>query len=836
MPSYITTASTSVILVDTSVLGTGESAVVLLSSLLPPGRNVSIRDSLGYLSTPQSIIVSTTSGILFADGTSSISVSQPYATLTVSSRDATTWNMVNTFGFPSYDTVANVASLTASTILGTSIQLGGSITTSSIYTTTLFVQSTAVIAGPTFVSSLLVGSSTPQPGYTAYIQGNTLVSSNVLVGSNLTVGGAATFRSSVSVVGGLGVGSNLTVGGNMTVSGNFATVGSGSITCQTLQSQSSVNIVGPININSNVIIQSNLTVGGTLQAAALTTSTLIIPTNLGGFLQLASGPILQTRSDILPGNTIPAWNSPLYTPFVSSGTIQASANAVMDTLNVATSISAPTITQCIFGSTIIQNSGGSLITNTIETNTLSLSNSLVTTTLQVSSLMASTVSIEGAILGTNPTTYISAAILTVSSIGTNAISTGNLFAGVIETPAVQVSSLTVYTTFNGGPAFTTMNVPGAVIDNSQGTVITSSIQTNSLQTSTLSIASGNITVNSTLTIVAPNTYINALSVSTVTASTMQTSTLSAARITMGTAPTTVSPYFDVVGGSETNVLVSGGPGDYLTPYFLSNVVPVGQNPAVEYTTAITFNANYQSSPPPPGLVITYSASLFWAGEVQSYMQIAPAGGGPTLYGLDQQNQTVSGTLPISTFQIAATLFGASAISVTFGFQYSANPVQVDSNTLIEFNNGILHWNYAVNGTTIQNSLNDISTRNLFYYGSLNFASDPRIKEDIHDANLQMCYETIRDIPLRRFKYIDSYCSTFNVSQTPRLGFLATDLQACFPKSVHDTVFPEFSTSFMTIDTAQVDMAHLGATKYLMQQVSSLEADLSAIRAALGTSL
>jgi hypothetical protein len=100
----------------------------------------------------------------------------------------------------------------------------------------------------------------------------------------------------------------------------------------------------------------------------------------------------------------------------------------------------------------------------------------------------------------------------------------------------------------------------------------------------------------------------------------------------------------------------------------------------------------------------------------------------------------------------------------------------------------------------------------------------------------MCYDTIRGIPLRRFKYIDSYCSTFNVSQTPRLGFLATDLQACFPKSVHDTVFPEFSTSFMTIDTAQVDMAHLGATKYLMQQVSSLEADLSAIRAALGTSL
>jgi hypothetical protein len=830
MPSYITTASTSVILVDTSVLGASESAVVLLSSLMPPGRNVTIRDSLGYLSSPQSIIVSTTAGIRFADGTSSISVSQPYATLTVSSRDATSWNLVNTFGFPSYDTIANVNSLAASTIAGNTIQINGSITTSSINANTLSVQSTAQIFGPTFVSSLVVGSSTPQPAYTTYVQGNALITSNVFIGSNVTVGGGGTFQSSVSVAGGLAVGSNLTAGGDMTIAGNFNTLGSGTINCQTLQSLSSINIAGPVNINFNTIIQSNLTIGATLQAANITTNTLNITTNQGGFLQLAGGPILQTRSDILPGNTIPAWNSPLYTPFLSSGTIQASGIASVDTLNVATAISAPTITQCLFGSAIIQNSQGSLITNTIQTNTLSLSNSLTTNSLQVSSLLASTIFIQGNIQGTDPTTYISAATLTVSSIATNSISTGNLLAGVIQTPAVQVSSLTVYTSLTGGPAFTTMSVPGAIIDNSQGTFITSSIQTNTLQTSSFSIASGNITTNSTLTIIAPNTFINVLSVSSLIASTIQTSTLSAAKITMGSAPTTVSPFF--VPQVGTNIDISGGPGDYLTPYYLSNAIPPGQDPLLPYTTAITFNPNYQGSPPPPGLVVTYSASLFWAGELQSYVQVCPAGGGPSLYGLYQQDQTVTGTLQVSTFQIAAVLYGSSAISVTFGFQYSANPTQIDSNTLIEFNNGILHWNYAVNGTTIQNSLNDISTRNLFYYGSLNFASDPRIKEDVHDANLQMCYETIRDIPLRRFKYIDSYCSAFGVSQTPRLGFLATDLETCFPKSVHETVFPELSSSFKTIDTAQIEMAHLGATKYLMQQVSSLEADIRSIMAAL----
>ena len=100
MTSYIVIASTSVVLIDSSRLTSGGSAIVLISSQMPPGRTITVRDSLGYLSSPQSIIVSTTSGISFMDGTSSLVVSQPYASMSFSSRDATTWNIINTFGFP----------------------------------------------------------------------------------------------------------------------------------------------------------------------------------------------------------------------------------------------------------------------------------------------------------------------------------------------------------------------------------------------------------------------------------------------------------------------------------------------------------------------------------------------------------------------------------------------------------------------------------------------------------------------------------------------------------------------------------------------------------------
>ena len=838
MPSYSVTASTSVVLVDTSALGAGESAIVLLSSMLPPGRNVSIRDSLGYLSSPQSIIVSTTNGILFTDGTSSISVSQPFVSLTVSSRDGATWNLVNTFGFPSYDTVANVRSLAASTLTGATLALGGSISTTEVFARSLTLQSTAQVLGPTFVSSLVVGALTAPPaGFNTYIQGSALISSNVVINGNLTVGGTTQIGSTVAIAGGLVVANTLTAGGDITLSGNFNTVGTGAINCQTLQSQSSLNIVGPVNVNSNVIIQSNLTVGATLTAATLNTSTVTINTALGGFMQLgtASGPILQTRSDVLPGTTVASWNAPLYTPFLSTGVLQASGVVTTDTLQVLTAISAPTVTQFLLGSTIIQNTNGSLITSSITANTLTLSSALTTGSLQVSSLFASTAVIQGNILGTNAGATLSTAILNISSIATNAISTGAIVAGLIQTPAVQVSSLTIYNTFTAGPAFTTLNVPLATIDNSRGTLLTSSIFTDTLQTSSFAIASGVITAANTLTITATNTLINNLTVSSFTTSSMRVSTLQGAALTIGSAPTATNPNFiySSTPSPSTNVVVTGGPGDYLTPFFLSNVIPAGQNPAVPYTTTISFNANYNSAPLPPGLLIGYNATLFWGGETASILSIAP-GTGPTLYGLYSQDQTVSGTLPLSTFQITASLYGASAISVNFAFQYSTTPNLIDSNAFIEFNNGVLNWKYALNGTTIQNSLNDISTRNLYYYGSLNFASDPRVKEDIQDANLELCYETIRSVPLRKFKYIDSYCSTFQVRDTHRLGFLANELQEVFPKSVHasDTVFPEFSTSLLTIDTAQIDMAHIGATKYLIQQVSSLEGELREIKAYL----
>lgn len=830
-------ASTSVVLIDSSVLTSGGSAIVLISSQMPPGRTLTVRDTLGYLSSPQSIIVSTTTGIRFMDGTSSIQVSQPYASMSFSSRDANTWNIINTFGFPLYNTIANVSTLSVSTLTGNSLTIGGVLSTNTMITNSLKLQSTSQIFGPLFTSTLVVGTQPSvqipyetTPGYSAYIYGSAYITSSVTIGGNLQVGGGAVIGSSISVNGELTVNQGANINGNLNVAGSIITQGLGTFECQTALINSSFIVVGSATVGSNLFINSNLTVGQSTITNSLRTSTIQLNTT-GGYIQLGTNTVIRGASLANPSQTAFAVNAPIYTPFLSTTTLTASGTTTTTTLQVLSTISAGTVTSFVLGTTAIENSLGSLRTSSIQANTLVLSNSFATNSLTASTLTASNITTNGYIQALSPGSYLSTGILYTSSLQVTQISTGNINAGVIQTPSVQVSSLFVSRSFIGGPALSSVNIQTAIIDNSVGSLYTGAIFTSSLTTSSIAIQSGNIFSGNTLTISTQTVFGQNLVVSSLTTNGISVSTFNTSQIIMGATPGAGSnngptlPYDPAV--PSTNIVVSGGPGDYLSPYFLSNVIPAGQNPAVPYITAIGFNANY-FGPQPPGLLIAYTATLFWASQANSYLTIT---NGPTLYGVFGSDQTVSGTITQSSFGIQAGLYGSSAISLTFSFQYSPTVNSIDSNTYIQFNNGSLNWNYALNGTTIQNSLNDMSIRNIYYYGALNFASDPRIKENISSADLGICYSTISALPLRKYKYISQYCSTFNVSEDPRLGFLATDLLPHFPKSVHisDTLFPAFSKELMTIDTSQIDMAHLGTTKYLIQEVIRLEAELSTIK-------
>jgi hypothetical protein len=152
-------------------------------------------------------------------------------------------------------------------------------------------------------------------------------------------------------------------------------------------------------------------------------------------------------------------------------------------------------------------------------------------------------------------------------------------------------------------------------------------------------------------------------------------------------------------------------------------------------------------------------------------------------------------------------------------------ILINSNAGINMNSGRIIFPYAIDGITIQNEYNDVSTRSVTYTGSLNNASDPALKERIHDANLEICYQTLATIPLRVYNYVPAYESTFRVRDRSRLGFLTSEVAPVFPNSISRIPFEHSwaNSTIETLDTSQIKYAHLGATQHLIQQVSTLEA-------------
>lgn len=156
--------------------------------------------------------------------------------------------------------------------------------------------------------------------------------------------------------------------------------------------------------------------------------------------------------------------------------------------------------------------------------------------------------------------------------------------------------------------------------------------------------------------------------------------------------------------------------------------------------------------------------------------------------------------------------------------------RVDSESGIIMNMGTLVFPYQNNGITLDNKFNDISLRNLNYTGSLLNASDPALKEGIEPANLQICYNTLASLPLRRYKYIDPYLSTFHVRDTHRMGFLTSEVEPLLPNSISPTLMEHLTSNTVmnTLDTGQIKYSHLGVTQHLIGTISTLEAELGGL--------
>jgi hypothetical protein len=835
----VVNGDTSLVLIDTSDLTANQSAVVILSTINYPGRTVTIRDSVGYLSSPQTIIVSTQQGVLFADGTSSIVMTQPYAFLTVTSRDASSWNLKNSFAFPQNQTIANAAALTTSSVVTSNVYAYNFVSTPYLNTQS-FNAISSFVAGPSYTSTLLVGppytTMNTDPGYSLYVQGNF---KNL---GTFDVEGATNLR------GNLSTGSNLNVIGNISTLGSFGARGdimtlgdvfasNGILTTNSLNVTSGTSIGGTATFGNSLAVGSNVTIQNVVTASYFATSSLQVTSSIN----LQEKYIAYRSYDLL-------FSDPITVPGISTQNITASNAITTSNLTVYNSIDATQVSSFLLSSAVITNPGGTLSLSSITANTANIANTVSTNQIQTSSITGSTLYLTGNI-NAGGSGYLNVGNLIASTISTNVLSVESIYANVFNTGNLAVNNLLVGSDIiaDNVSSFSASNV---FIDNAGGSLSTSELSTGSLVTSTLTNLSGQyLTTGGTLSFIAPNVSIDSLTVSSIGANTVVTSTVTASLLTLGTAPSAGNaPYFSAESTyPSTNVVVTGGPGDFLTPFFVSNVTPPGTLPGTPYTVDASFQLNFVGPQIPGYFATILGLTLFPNGEASSQITIRTyndSNAVVSLYGLFGSNQFYStppntggipvpgGDMPSSFIHVTGTMYGASAFSLQFLSRSNDNYSAIDSNMSITINNGSLRWPYYLNGTTIQNSLNDMSIRSLYYYGSLNFASDPSLKEDIHDADLEKCYHAVEEMPLRRFKYIDAYMSTFQQKDTYRLGFIATDLEKVFPKSItytHLTDIPGHESTFRMIDTQQIEMAHIGATKILMAKVSTLRNEISDLK-------
>lgn len=147
-------------------------------------------------------------------------------------------------------------------------------------------------------------------------------------------------------------------------------------------------------------------------------------------------------------------------------------------------------------------------------------------------------------------------------------------------------------------------------------------------------------------------------------------------------------------------------------------------------------------------------------------------------------------------------------------------------------------------------------------------SDERIKEDIELADLDLCYEAVKSIPLKRYKWRDEVYTEKQVTDRRKIGWIAQDVEAVFPKAVNthefkynqvyaETVIPAIKeelnkkgqvitaaqpeqierklvsedviTDCKDLNADQIYAAMYGALQKLINKVETLEAEVAALK-------
>ncbi|MBT9169344.1 MAG: hypothetical protein DDT19_02703 [Syntrophomonadaceae bacterium] len=105
-------------------------------------------------------------------------------------------------------------------------------------------------------------------------------------------------------------------------------------------------------------------------------------------------------------------------------------------------------------------------------------------------------------------------------------------------------------------------------------------------------------------------------------------------------------------------------------------------------------------------------------------------------------------------------------------------------------------------------------------------SDKRLKKSIEPANLDLCYNAVKTIPLSFYRWRDDVYSVEQVRDRGQLGWIADDVEKVYPKAVKTVPFElltkEKIEDCKSVNNDQVYAALYGAVQRLIEKVEALE--------------
>ena len=335
--------STSIVAVNTKELTAGQTSIVYVSSTGDVGQLATVFDVQGFLSAPQSILVSSTRDCDLGSGISSVKIQQRFGYVTLRSITRTRWNVVDENAFRTPESDYNIMGLQYSTIQTSNATFTSTANLNAAYTRNISTTNAAFF-GPLFVSSL------GTTNISTFFVNSLSNTSNYFVQSSISVTNGVSVLSGASTVG------PVTIQSNMDVTGGFTTA-------STMFLQSSLVTTQRILVGSILTVNGLVSVQSNIQCfASASTFTTVMRSLVAGSAD-TKNIVFDSAEELreAPNGSLSITPELNVTNFIQTSSLNTQETSVR-TMRILSTIFTPALS---ISNASIRNTGGSLSTSSI---------------------------------------------------------------------------------------------------------------------------------------------------------------------------------------------------------------------------------------------------------------------------------------------------------------------------------------------------------------------------------------------------------------------------------------------------------------------------------------